>query len=426
MVEELEQTAFKQTEVGEIPSDWEIKPIEELAIKVGSGKTPTGGERVYKTVGRPFVRSQNIGWGELLLEDIAFIDDQTHNSFSGTEIKENDVFLNITGASIGRSSIANHMLIGGNVNQHVCIIRLEIDKNEPQYLNHFLLSSAGQKQINDFQTGGNRQGLNFSQIKSILLPLPPTLAEQTVIATALTDADALITQLEKLIAKKKAIKQGAMQELLTGRQRINGFTDEWIEEPLLNVCWFQEGPGLRNWQFTSSGMKVINVTNLENGYLNLDKTDRYISMEEFNRVYKHFEIEERDIVIASSGNSYGKISVVRKQDLPLVMNTSVIRFKPLRDIDYYFLLAFLKSSFFKDQIDLLITGGAQPNFGPAHLKKVFIKAPKTKEEQACIGQILSDMDAEIEKLEQRLEKLRLLKQGMMQVLLTGRIRLLTT
>lgn len=197
----------------------------------------------------------------------------------------------------------------------------------------------------------------------------------------------------------------------------------WVVKKLPQVCWFQEGPGLRNWQFTKSGMKVINVTNLVNGYLNLEKTDRHISLKEFEKMYKHFEIDENDIVMASSGNSYSKVAIVRKQDLRLLMNTSVIRFKPLQGFDYNYLLIFLKSALFKDQIDLLITGGAQPNFGPFHLRKIDIAVPPTKEEQTRIATILSDMDAEIETLGKKLAKYKELKQGLMQNLLTGKIRL---
>ncbi len=274
-----------------------------------------------------------------------------------------------------------------------------------------------------FDSGSGQTNLKKSEIRACPVALPPTKAEQTAIANALNDADALIQKLEQLIAKKRNIKTGAMQELLTGKKRLNGFTDDWISEPLPNLCWYQEGPGLRNWQFTKFGIKVINVTNLENGFLNLDRTDRYISLEEFNRMYKHFEIDEDDIVVASSGNSYGKVAVVRKRDLPLLMNTSVIRFKPLKTLDYNFLHEFLKSKYFKEQIDLLITGGAQPNFGPAHLKKIIVKLPKTKTEQNAIAQILSDMDNEIQELEKELEKFKMMKQGMMQSLLTGKIRL---
>ena len=105
------------------------------------------------------------------------------------------------------------------------------------------------------------------------------------------------------------------------------------------------------------------------------------------------------------------------------MNTSVIRFKSLTQLNYDFLLAFLKSYLFKDQIDLLITGGAQPNFGPAHLKKIVIKMPPTIEEQKVIAEILTNMDKEVFGLEKKLWKYKMIKQGMMQNLLTGKIRL---
>lgn len=198
--------------------------------------------------------------------------------------------------------------------------------------------------------------------------------------------------------------------------------EDWDAKLLPEVCWFQEGPGLRQWQFKTSGMKVINVTNLENGVLNLDRTERYISLAEFKRMYPHFAIDAGDIVVASSGNSYGKTALVRSQDLPLVMNTSVIRFKPIRETDYLFLWLFLNSPFFKFQIDLMITGGAQPNFGPYHLKRVSIPFPPLPEQHA-IAAALSDVDAMLARLDQLIAKKRDLKQAVMQQLLTGQNRL---
>lgn len=258
--------------------------------------------------------------------------------------------------------------------------------------------------------------LNAKSIESIFIPIPPTKPEQTAIANALSDADAYISSLEKLIEKKRLIKHGAMQQLLKPKKG-------WVTKKLIEICWFQEGPGLRNWQFTNSGIKVINVTNLENGYLNLERTDRHISLFEFEKMYKHFEIDEDDIVVASSGNSYGKVSVVRKRDLPLLMNTSVIRFKPKKELDYSYLLIFLKSKDFKSQIDLLITGGAQPNFGPFHLNKISLTLPDTLAEQKQISDTILDIEFEIESLENKLLKAKQIKQGMMHELLTGKIRL---
>jgi len=200
--------------------------------------------------------------------------------------------------------------------------------------------------------------------------------------------------------------------------------EDWDVSPLPEIIWYQEGPGLRNWQFRSNGLKVINVTNLQdNGWLNLDRTDRYIAWEEFDRMYKHFLIDNDDIVMASSGNSYCKTAVVRDCDLPLLMNTSVIRFKTKGKIVRALMLVYLKSKYFKDQIDLMITGGAQPNFGPIHLRKVLIPLPPTKAEQEAIAETLSDADALIESLEWVIAKKRQIKQGAMQELLTGKRRL---
>ena len=214
-----EGKGYKQTKFGLIPEDWEVTNIGELTIKVGSGITPTGGNRVYKQEGRPFIRSQNVGWGCLLLDDIAFIDEETHSRFPETEIKINDVFLNITGASIGRSSVADFRVEGGNVNQHVCIIRTNECLLVPHYLNLILLSSLGQKQIDNFQAGGNRQGLNFSQVRSIFIPLPHP-PEQTAIASILSDMDTEIAAIEQRRNKTRDLKQAMMQELLTGRIRL--------------------------------------------------------------------------------------------------------------------------------------------------------------------------------------------------------------
>ncbi len=198
--------------------------------------------------------------------------------------------------------------------------------------------------------------------------------------------------------------------------------EEWEEKKLPDVCWFQEGPGLRQWQFTTRGMKVINVTNLERGVLNLDSTDRYISLSEFGSMYQHFAIDVDDIVMASSGNSYSKTAVVREHDLPLMMNTSVIRFKPRSTIDHHFLWVILNSWIFKNQIDLMITGGAQPNFGPYHLKRTYVPLPPLPEQRA-IAAALSDVDALLAKLDQLIAKKRDIKQAAMQQLLTGKKRL---
>lgn len=193
--------------------EWREAALGPLTSKVGSGVTPRGGDANYKANGRPFVRSQNVGWGLLLLDDIAFIDESTHASFLGTEIMESDVLLNITGASIGRSAVADERIAGGNVNQHVCIIRAKRDELNPVLLNQFLISERGQEQIDSFQAGGNRQGLNFAQIRSFHIPLPPTSDEQQRIADCLSSLDTQITAESQQLTGLKTHKQGLMQQL---------------------------------------------------------------------------------------------------------------------------------------------------------------------------------------------------------------------
>lgn len=193
--------------------EWNTEELGDKTSKVGSGITPKGGDKNYKALGRPFVRSQNIGWGILILEDVAYIDEATHSTFLSTEIAEGDVLLNITGASIGRSAVANRSIKGGNVNQHVCIIRTKTNKLTPFFLNQFLLSQNGQNQIDSFQAGGNRQGLNFAQIRSFSVPLPPKIEEQQKIADCLSSIDELVAAQTQKVEALKAHKNGLMQQL---------------------------------------------------------------------------------------------------------------------------------------------------------------------------------------------------------------------
>ncbi len=406
------RAGYKLTEVGVIPKDWEVRSIGQMFRLVnGCAFKPED----WKQNGTPIIRIQNLN------------DPSAPFNYSQAPVPEKnrveagDLLFAWSG-TLG-TSFGARVWTGpsGVLNQH--IFRVLMDEQRITLAFSQLVFARIEediaKQAHGFKTSFVH--VKKSDLVKVSLPLPP-IAEQRAIATAVGDVDALLCSLERLIDKKNDIKQAAVQQLLPGQTRLPGFHGEWEVRTLPEVAWFQEGPGLRNWQFTGSGMKVINVTNLEDGVLNLDRTDRHISVSEFNRMYQHFAVDAGDIVMASSGNSYSKIAAVRDRDLPLVMNTSVIRFKPAKTCDYGFLWAFLSSPQFKTQIDLMITGGAQPNFGPYHLKRINIPIPLLPE-QTAIAAVLTDIDAELAALEQRLAKTRDLKQGMMQELLTGRTRL---
>ena len=215
----------------EFTGEWKKSTIGSLSTKVGSGVTPRGGETVYKSEGHSFVRSQNVGWGHLQLDDIAFIDKETHLRQKNTELQLDDVLLNITGASIGRSALVNKQIAGGNVNQHVCIIRTK-DNLVPAFLCNFLLSNHGQKQIDSFQAGGNRQGLNFEQIRSIKITIPST-KEQTKIATLLHLIDERIATQNKIIEDLKKLKSAISLKML--------HSDSWEQFKIQDIASIGRG-----------------------------------------------------------------------------------------------------------------------------------------------------------------------------------------
>ena len=188
----------------EFTEEWKKTKIGDITSKVGSGVTPKGGSAVYKTSGHLFIRSQNVGNGRFLLDDVAYIDEATHKKQINTELKDGDVLLNITGASIGRTTVVNKNVEGGNVNQHVCIIRL-LEDYSPNYICNYLLSYGGQKQIDSFQAGGNREGLNFEQIRSIKFSIP-SFREQSKIASLLSLLEERIATQNKIIEDLKKLK----------------------------------------------------------------------------------------------------------------------------------------------------------------------------------------------------------------------------
>ena len=191
----------------------------ELTTKVGSGSTPKGGNAVYTSVGHCFVRSQNVGMGYLILDDIAHIDDDIHQKHKATELSEDDVLLNITGASIGRTAIATKEIEGGNVNQHVCIIRAN-SKVSPKFLCNYIQTKKIQNYIRSLQTGGSREGLNFEQIRSFPISLP-SIAEQNKIAQLLDKLNERIATQNKIIEDLKKLKSAIIEKVFCSPNQKN-------------------------------------------------------------------------------------------------------------------------------------------------------------------------------------------------------------
>lgn len=220
---------FRKTTLGRFPVAWDVTTINDLAAHVGSGITPTGGSNVYKHEGVLFIRSQNVTFDGLLLNDVAYIDERTHRMMARSEIFAHDVLLNITGASIGRCCAMPEGLGLANVNQHVCAIRIA----EPRWEDAVLLSAVlasfiGQNQIDRLNAGSNRQGLNYRQLRSFSVPWPKDRNERTALAARIESAESRLQAEQGYLFKLKSIKAGLMQDLLTGRVRVNA--EAWIKE----------------------------------------------------------------------------------------------------------------------------------------------------------------------------------------------------
>ena len=191
----------------------------------------------------------------------------------------------------------------------------------------------------------------------------------------------------------------------------------WSNYPLSDICFFQEGPGLRNWQYRNEGVKFINIRCIQGGDIDTSVA-QHLSVDEVEEKYKHFLLDEGDYVLSSSG-TIGRLALVKKHHLPLLLNTSVIRFRSIdeKKLDKLFLRHFLQSKQFFDKISEQSQGSAQVNFGPTHLKLLDVLLPPLPE-QKKIASILTSVDEVIETTQKQIDKLQDLKKATMNELLT--------
>ncbi len=276
-------------------------------------------------------------------------------------------------------------------------------------------------------------GVDLTNLKAFELSIPALTDEQAAIAKALSDVDSLTSSLQKLIEKKKAIKQGAMQELLTGKKRLPGFYGEWKREQLPELL--QEQNGIKIGPFGSQLKKeyLIDIGEFKvYGQENVYEKDfrlgtRYISKERYLKL-KSCELLPGDFVISSMG-TVGKCAIVPQNIQIGIMDSHLIRlkFNCKKIIPQYMLQLFSDEfDFLRNQIEKLSVGGIMDGLSTKIVQSLNVFYPVNIDEQKAICAILNDMDGEIAQLEKKLAKYQQIKQGMMQELLTGRIRLIGT
>jgi len=408
-------SGYKPSPLGIIPEDWEVKRLGEITTKIGSGITPRGGQNVYVTNGHPFMRSQNVSNGHLLLDDIVYIDDSTHQKQISTEIKPYDVLLNITGASIGRCAVAEESIVGGNVNQHVCIIRLK-NKNLSYYVCSFLLSYLGQKQVDSFQAGGNREGLNYEQISSFKICVPPS-NEIDQITNILSLWDTAIAKQAALIEKLTLRKSGLMQQLLTGKKRLKGFEGEWKEVRMQDLASFAGGgtPSTKRSDFWEGTIPWISSSDLVEDCLTNNES-RYITEEAIANSTTQLLPSKSILIVTRVG--VGKVAIAKHPICVSQDFTCLTKYDADTLFLAYSLLLTMKKKKSQSQ------GTSIKGISTDEISKIKLLLPSI-EEQKAIASVLVNAVKEIEIQKQKLAALQEQKKGLMQVLLTGKRRIKT-
>ncbi|MDQ3000196.1 MAG: restriction endonuclease subunit S [Fibrobacterota bacterium] len=416
MAEEVIPEGFKKTEVGVFPKDWDIQFCSALSerIMVGIVIRPS---QYYVKSGIPAFRSANIRESGINNSDLVFISEKSNDLLAKSQTREGDVLTVRTGYP-GTSAVVRSDHAGCN-----CIdilITRPSRRVSPEYLSIWVNSTFGKDQVLMNQGGLAQQHFNVGDMKNLIVALPK-LPEQRAIATALSDIDALIAGLDQLIAKKRAIKQAAMQQLLTGQKRLPGFQGDWETKKLGDCLMSFPSYGINAAAVPYSDRKPAYIRITDISVDGRFQPETLVSVDS-SRSGQYY-LQDGDIVFARTGASVGKSYRYRVQDGKLVFAGFLIRAHPNpKVLSPYFLSEYVKTEAYWKWIKLMSMRSGQPGVNGNEFAQLPIPLP-TIQEQTAIATILSDMDSELAALEHRRDKTRLLKQGMMQELLTGRIRL---
>ena len=296
----------------------------------------------------------------------------------------------------------------------------EVDKD---FLYYLLSSTSVQEQYSSFAAGSGVQNLNKEVVKKVKVFLP-SYPEQQAIASVLSDFDEHINNLTKLIEKKKAIRDGALEDLVSGRTRIKGFDKEWetvsfdqVIRPKARIGW----QGLKKEEYLRDGYSyLIGGTDFHNGKINLDGIS-YVSKERYD-MDPNIQVEANNVLVTKDG-TIGKVALVPELDKPATLNSGVFVFRTTSKLLPTFLYRVLLSSIFREFIDTLSAGSTIKHLYQKDLKNFEFRIPLDIEEQQAIADVLTAMDEEIEALEKEKAKIESIKEGAMYDLLTGRVRL---
>ena len=402
---------FIMSEVGEIPKSWNLSNLGECCELIidGTHFTPD-----YKDYGVPFYSVENVTNNEF--NNVKYISIGEHERLSKRcKPQLNDILMTRIG-SLGETIIINW---DHESSIYVSLALLRIKSGIlPQYIYvysksyQFLSDIKRRSLLNAYP-----QKINLGEINHIPIPLPP-LPEQRAIAEVLSDMDALIQAQEALIEKKKLIKQGVMQELLTGKRRLPGFGNLWETKKLIDIGNIFAGgtPSTFRPDFWGGDIKWLPSGKIQNNRVDFLDTDNTITKLGLDNSSARL-IKPKSVLLAITGATCGNVGYIKFETSA---NQSVIAIEPNNYVDYKFLFYLLQH--YRNYILSFQNGSAQGGLNLKIVQELTFKFP-SKEEQISISAIINSIDDEISCLNAQLEKIVSTKQGMMQELLTGKTRL---
>ena len=411
------------------PKEWDRKNLEDLCIEKGLVRGPFGGtlkKECFVNTGYKVYEQKNAIYKDVNIGDY-FINDEKYQELQRFAVNDGNFIVSCSG-TIGKIFRIPKGALRGIINQALLNIKLDEDIIESEFFYHYFQWDSFQRKIIDNTQGGAMQnlvGMNIFRKTKLAVPLRE---EQQKIATILSTWDKAIELKEKLIEQKKEQKRGLMQKLLTGEVRLPGFEGEWKEVLLRDIfCRFSTGLNPRNnFKLNSGGLiYYVTIKNFHDGMIYLDERCDLVDENAFILINNRADLRKDDILLASIGR-VGDVCLIKEDPKNWNINESVFSLRPNKKMIFpafaYYILSHDRT---KSILEMKTTGSTFKSIKMTDLKKINCNIPSDLNEQKSIAEVLLLADKQINLLQQELQALKLQKKGLMQLLLTGIVRVNT-
>ena len=414
------KSGYKMTEVGVIPEDWEVKNVSESClIKARIGWQGLKKSEYMSSGDYLLITGTDFDNGQVNWKSCAYVSKARYEQDSNIKIRPQDILISKDG-TIGKVAYLGMIPKAGTLNSGIFVIRANDRKIDQVFLSKIFMSFYFEEFLNRLVAGSTINHLYQKDFVKFCFPLPNS-EEQVAIAAALSDVDSLISALTKKIEKKKTIRQGLVQQLLTGKKRLPGFCGDWVKKKVSSVSDILRGGSPRpieNYIVKSGGVNWIKIGDVDSSAKYIFRTNEQII--ESGIQYSRF-VHSGDLLLSNS-MSFGRPYILKTEGC--IHDGWLVIQNYDKYFDKEFLYYLLGSDEVLKQYKSLAAGSSVLNLNKDIVGKVVLYFPPSISEQTAIANILSDCDSEIAALEEKRDKYKEIKQGMMQQLLTGKIRLI--